>query len=151
VGTKRVAVEHHLARWGGVREGKDTFLPLPVDRTIELRFELDEDWDGAIDLDPEALAGARVKPIVFVAGAVVDRFDRDDLRLRIIHAGAIYCRAPLVHVVRTVVRRDERHAVEVPLEESLRMFAEETSPAGADRKVAFAAGLARAADGGERE
>lgn len=153
MGTKRIAVdvEHHLARWGAVREGEDRFLPLPVDRTIELRFEFGADWDGTIDLDLAALAGARVKPVVFVAEEVAERFDRDGLRNRILAAGVVYCRAPLVHVARKVTRRDERHAVEAPLEESIRIFAEETTPPDVDAKVAFAVELAREADAGEKE
>lgn len=149
----KVNAQHQLARWGAIEVGfcGDRFLPLPVDRTLELKFEFGADWDGTIDLDLEKLAGSRVKPVVFVVEEAVERFDRDSLKLRILHAGAVYCRAPLVHVIRRTVKRDERHAVEVPLEESIRIFAEETNPADADKKVTFAAEVAREADGGEKE
>jgi hypothetical protein len=149
--TKRIAVDR-LARWDARPTGDhgDRFLPLPVDRTIELRFDLGDDWDGAIELEPD-LTGARVKPVVHVAEAVVERFDRNGLKDRILEAGATYCKAPVVHVVRTVVKRDDRHDVELSLEESIRVFAEETRPADAGEKVVFAVEIAREADGGERE
>jgi hypothetical protein len=50
-----------------------------------------------------------------------------------------------------VVKRDDRHDVELSLEESIRVFAEETRPADVGEKVAFAVEIAREADGGEKE
>lgn len=148
-----VDVPGELARWDAVREADVDayFLALPVDRTIELRFDFGEDWDGSIDLDLPRLAGARVKPVVYVSDAVVDRFDREALRHRILSAGAAYCRASLVHVVRRVARRDVRHDVALTLEESVRVFAEETAPSAVEEKVVFAVALAREADSGEKE
>jgi hypothetical protein len=142
--------------YGGREDGsivRENFIPLPVDRTIEVRLELAENFDGDLDLLLTDLdfRDARVKPVLFVPEAVVDLLSRDALRESILQAGALYCRTPIVHVVRTVVHRDERHDVEIPLEESLRIFAEETKPRDADGKVSFAAELAREADAGERE
>ena len=127
------------------------FVPLPVDRTIELRFELGEDWDGNLVFSKGDVEGARVKPVVFVAEERADLVDRDAIRATLEELGAVYVRAPLVHVVRKVVRRDERHAVEIPLEDSIELFAEETKPRDAAEKVAFAVALAREADAGEKE
>jgi len=126
------------------------FLPLPVEPTLEIRFELDEAWDGAWRL-PAAVSGARVKPVVSVPEARAEAVDRAALRRAVLEAGAVYCKLPEVHVRRREVRRDERHDVELPLEESLRIFAEETRPRDAERFVEFAAALAREADAGESE
>jgi hypothetical protein len=136
---------------GGRDDGavvRENFLPLPVDRTVELRIEIGESFDGEIGGFPD-LAGARVKPVVFVPEERAELFDRDALREKLEEAGAIYVKAPTVHTIRRVVRRDARHDVDVPLEESLRIFAEETKPRDADAKVEFAAALAREADAGE--
>jgi hypothetical protein len=132
---------------------RENFLPLPVDRTLELRIELGEDFDGDLDLllvDVD-VRDARVKPVVFVPEERVDLLDRETLRERILAIGAKYCKAPVVHVVRKVVRRDVRHDAEIPLEDSLRIFAEETKPRDTEEKIAFAAELAREADAGEME
>ena len=125
------------------------FVPLPVERTIEIRFELDEDWNG--DLEFPDVVGARVKPVIFVAEERANLVDRDAIRSTLEELGAIYVRTPLVHVVRKVVRRDERHDVEIPLEDSIELFAEETKPRDAEAKIAFAVALAREADAGEKE
>jgi hypothetical protein len=127
------------------------FLPLPVDRTIELRWDLSEDFDGVLPVDPKEVDGARVKPVIYVPEEKADLVDRDGLRSDLLGMGAVYCKAPTVHVVRKKVQRDDRHAVEVPLEESLRMFAEETNPRDPDARVEFAATLAREADAGAEE
>lgn len=137
---------------GGREDGavvRENFLPLPVDRTLELRWDLGNGFPA--DGEPEIpdVAGARVKLVIFVAEESVMHLDRDGLRDRILSAGAKYCKAPVVHVVRKAEHRDARHAVDVPLEESLRLFAEETKPREAEDKVEFAAGLAREADAGE--
>lgn len=127
------------------------FVPLPVDRTVELRLEFGADWDGEIVYARSDVEGARVKPVVFVAEEKADLVDREAIRATLVELGAVYVRAPMVHVVRNVVRRDERHDVEIPLEESIRLFAEETKPRDAEAKVAFALELAREADADEEE
>lgn len=129
---------------------KHHFLPLPADRTLEIRWDLDDDFDGSFEF-PDGVSGARVKPVIHVPEGKVGLVDRDGLRKVLLDAGAIYCKAPTVHVARRKVKRDERHAVEVPLEESLRIFAEETNPRDPDRRVEFAAALAREADAGAKE
>lgn len=134
---------------GGREDGAvvmETVLPLPIDRTLEIRWDVGDDLSALPDV-----AGARVKPVVFVREEDAAALDLVDLRNRILGAGAVYCRAPIVHVVRSEVKRDARHAADVPLEESLRIFAEETRPEDAGAKVEFAAGLAREADAGEEE
>jgi hypothetical protein len=143
-----------LERWGGTPTDVPGhhFVPLPADRTIELRFELGEDWDGGFEpADFPDVLGARVKPVLFVAEERADLVDREAIRATLEELGAIYVRAPLVHVVRKVVRRDERHDVEIPLEESIGLFAEETKPRDAEAKVAFALELAREADAEDEE
>lgn len=129
---------------------KQNFLPLPVDRTIELRWDFTR-ADLETEIPISDVTGARVKPVVYVAEDALDLFDREELRERIIAAGAKYVKAPTVHVVRGTTYRDERHDVEIPLEESLRLFSEETSPRDSAEKIAFAAELAREADAGEKE
>lgn len=129
---------------------RQNFLPLPVDRTLELRFDLGDEFDGTLDLDVD-VEGARVKPVVFVPEGKVDLLDREEIQRALLAAGAKYVKVPVVHVVRTVAHRDERHDVEISLEESIRIFAEETKPRDVDEKVAFAAALARESDAGARE
>ncbi len=124
------------------------FVELPVDRALELRFDLDLAFDGAFRL-PD-VAGARVKVVVYVPEDVADLVDRVSLRNQIEEAGAIYVKDPVVHVIRSEVRRDARHEADLSLEESIAIFAAETSPRDAENKVAFAVALAREADGGEK-
>lgn len=136
---------------GGREDGavvREDFLPLPVDRTVEIRLDLDLDFAGDFDVRDD-LEGARVKPVVFVPEERADLVDREALRTALLERGAVYVKAPLVHVVRREAKRDARHDVEVPLEESLRLFVEETRPRDAEAKVEFAAALAREADAGE--
>ncbi len=133
---------------GGRADGavvRENFLPLPVDRTIELRLEFGEDL-GDVDVE-----GARVKPILLVPEEKADLVDREGLRSKLMEKGAVYVKAPIVHVVRRAVKRDERHDADVPLEESLRLFAGETKPRDAEEKVAYAVALAREADAAEGE
>lgn len=128
------------------------FLDLDADPTLEVRFELPAEWDGAFPLEGAALKGARVKPVVFVPEELSAEVDRHALRSAILETGAVYCKVPIVQVARKKVKRDERYAVELPLEESLRIFAEETRAEDAERLVKFAAALAREADAaGEKE
>lgn len=137
---------------GGVREN---FLPLPVDRLLELRWELGEDFAGEYALDERSLeaikAGARVKPVIFVPESKLELVDREAVRTWLLELGAKYVRAPLIHVARRTTRRDARHDVEIPLEESIRIFADETRPRDKVAKRVFAAALAREADAGARE
>jgi hypothetical protein len=131
---------------GGRDDGavvRENFLPLPVDRTLELRLEFGENL-GDVDV-----RGARVKPILFVPEEKADLVDREALRAKLIERGAVYVKAPTVHVIRKAIKRDERHRADVPLEESLRLFAGETRPRDADAKGEFAAALAREADAAE--
>lgn len=128
-----------------------TFLPLPAEPTRELVLELGDDWDGAWEFDPEVVRGARVKPVVYVPEGRLALLDRDALRKAIVEAGATYCRTPTIHVSRLREKRDARHDAELPLEESLRIFGEETRARDLAEKVAFAAELAREADAGVTE
>ena len=130
------------------REVGDRFLPLPAEPTRELRWDLPEDWDGAIPVDADLVRGARVKPVVTVPEARLAALDPEALRARILELGATYCKAPLVHVLRKRTARDERHATELPLEDSLAIFAEETRVRDPEEAVRFAAALAREADAG---
>ena len=133
-----------------IRRPRERFLPLPVDRHVELTFEFPETIDLAV-FDSNVVVGARVKPIVIVSEEKLETLDREAIRRAILEKGAVHCRAPEVRVVRRKVKRDERHAADVPLEESLRIFAEETRARNAEWKVGFAAELAREADAGARE
>lgn len=134
---------------GGRDDGaivSEHFLPLPVDRTLELR------WDVGVvpeEMEIPDVVDARVKPVVYVEEGAI--FDAEKFKKVLLEAGAKYVRSPLVHVVRRETRRDERHDVEIPLEESLGLFAEETSPRDPEGKIEFAAAVAREADAGERE
>jgi hypothetical protein len=156
---RTVRKESVLASTGSVSFGgrddrrvvRNDLYPLPVDRTVELRFELGLDWDGEFDLDSEVIRGARVKPVVFVDEEKADLVDRDAMKEMISSLGAIYVRTPAVHVIRKRVKRDERHDVEIPLEESLRLFAEETRPEDAEEKIDYAVALAREADAGDEK
>lgn len=126
----------------------ETILPLPVDRLVEVVYQLDRDFDGVFEVPP-SVEGARVKPVVYVPEEKLELVRKDELRELLLRAGAVYVKAPTVHVIRKRRRRDERHDVELDLEASLAIFAEET---GADAaKVEFAAALAREADAGEVE
>lgn len=129
---------------------KETFLPLPATPAVELSFELGEDWDGrlaGLGL-PEGIRGAAVKLVLLVAEERVAELDREALREMVLAAGAASCRPPVVHVTRRREARDARHAAELPLEDSLRIFAEEVRAPDAAERVAFAAALAREADAG---
>jgi len=129
---------------------RDRFIETGADPTLEVRWELDTGWNGRFAI-PESVAGARVKPVVYVSEELSDQVDRHGLRTEILEAGAIYCKVPTVHVARRKVKRDARHEVELTIEESLRLFAEETKPSDPKGLVKFAAKLARAADSGDRE
>lgn len=122
-------------------------VPLPVERTLELTFEFDAAWDGALP-DFGDVDGARVKPVLFVPEELTDLVDREAWRDALLEAGATYVKTPTVHVVRRRTKRDERHAAQLSLEESLRIFAEETGGAPKER-IEFAAALARDADAGD--
>lgn len=126
------------------------FVSLPVEPTRELRFELDANWDGRWPIQPTLVAGARIKPVVFVPEAIAANVDKFGLKAEFEALGATYVKTPHVHVVREKTTRDARHAVDLPLEESLRIFAEETRTSDL-AKVAFAAAIAREADAGVRE
>lgn len=119
------------------------FVPLPVDPTIEVAVRMDLETEFEI---PRDVRGARVKLVVYVPEARAAEVDRGALRAKLLDAGAVYARDPVVHVVRDEAKRDERHAVDVPLEESVRIFADETRPERAEEKIAFALELAREAD-----
>jgi len=125
---------------------RERFVELPVDRHVEVLLDFVENPD--LLLDESLLKGARVKPVVVVPEERVETFDREALRKAVLKAGAESCRPPEVRVVRKRVKRDERHAADVPLEESLRIFAAETRARDAGEKVSFAAELAREADAG---
>ena len=132
-------------------DGQVWFLPLPVEPTREIRFELDADWDGRWKIDPELVRGARIKPVVFVPEERASEVDKASLRQLFLDTGATYCKLPEVHVHRKEVRRDARHDVELSIEESLWLFASETRPKNTEDKVLFAAALAREADAGAKE
>lgn len=121
----------------------EEFVELPVDRLIEFTVHLGMDFDGRVTL-PE-VSGARVKPVIFIPAERVDLLDRVGLVADLKSKGATAVKAPVVHVVRSVERRDERHDVDLPLEESLRLFAEETGVTDPGR-IEMALKLAREAD-----
>jgi hypothetical protein len=136
-----------------VSKVREEFIPLPVTPVVELSFDLGEDWDGRLaGLGiPEGIAGASVKLVLRVAEERVAELDRDAIRAAVLAAGAVSCRAPVVHVTRRRDARDARHAAELPLEDSLRIFAEEVRAPEPAERVAFAAALAREADAGATE
>jgi len=140
-----------LKRTAGLRRPRERFLEVGADRTIELRWELEASWDGRFRVDPEEVAGARVKPVILVPEELVEHVARHELRQTILDAGAVYCKVPTVQVIRRKVTRDARHHVDLPLEDSLRLFAEEVTAEDAEEKVKFAATLAREADAGVKE
>jgi len=122
-----------------------------ADPTVEVTFELPADWDGKFPLDPGAVKGTRVKPVVVLPEELVSGVDRHALRTAILDAGALYCKVPFLRVIRRKQTRDRRHAPDLPLEESLRIFAEETKTEDPEEVVKFAAALAREADAGATE
>jgi len=132
---------------------REQFIPLPVTRVVELSIDLMEDWDGSldsIDLPPDA-KGASVKPLVHISEDRLAELDRTALMKRILAFGASACRLPVVQVSRRREKRDERHASELSLEESLTIFAEEVRSPEPEERVAFAVALAREADAGVLE
>lgn len=132
---------------------REEFIPLPVTPAVELSFDLGEDWDGRLSSLglPEAVRGAAVKLVLRVAEERLGELDREGFRAAVLAAGAESCRAPVVHVTRKREARDDRHAAELTLEDSLRIFAEEVRAPDAAERVAFAAALAREADAGAEE
>lgn len=135
-------------RHGSLRED---VVDLPVDRMLELVWDLGDDFDGTFPVSAEDVSGARVKPVVFCPEEKLELVDKAALRDALLDAGAVYVKAPTVHVVRKKERRDERHDVELELEASLELFAEETRVRDPEGKIAFAAELAREADAGATE
>jgi len=136
-----------------LREVREEFLPLPATPAVELAFDLDEDWDGRLESLglPDAVVGAAVKLVLRVAEERLAELDREGFRAAVLAAGADSCRAPVVHVTRKREARDDRHAAELTLEDSLSIFAEEVRAPDAGARVAFAAALAREADAGVEE
>lgn len=124
---------------------KVTCHQIPISRLVEVAVDVAVDgtcrWSHVSRLD-----GCRVKLTVSVPEELVDTVSVDSLVERAKTLGAEHVRTPEVRVVRKDVVRDERHHVDVPLEESLRIFAEETKVSGIDRLVEFAASVAREAD-----
>lgn len=130
-----------------MRTTQERFLPLPVTPAVELTAE----WDGRLDLDPEVIRGAAVKLVLRVPEDRLAELDREALRAEVLAAGADSCRSPVIHVVRRREARDARHAAELSLEDSLRIFAEEVRAPDLEERVNFAAALAREADSGVLE
>jgi len=122
-----------------------TFIPLPVDRLVVVDLRVEE---GAVVGLPKSsdVAGCLVKVRIEVPAEQIDVFDKEFLRQQIIELGAAHVRAVEVRVLRREAVRDDRHAVELSIEDSLRIFAEETKIQDAERRIAFAAALAREAD-----
>ncbi len=129
---------------------RNRFVNYNAQPTRELRWELRSDWDGEFRVRKGDVKGARIKPVILIPEEAVSFLDRHAIRQKILDFGAVYCKVPIVHVLRERVKRDDRHRVELSLEESLRIFAEETRPEDPEGKVKFAAALAREADSGER-
>lgn len=128
---------------------RNKFVDYGAQPTRELRWELRSDWDGEFLVPSKDVKGARIKPVILIPEEVVNLLDRHALKQRILDLGAVYCKVPIVHVLRNRVKRDERHRVELSLEESLGIFADETRPKDSEGKVKFAVSLAREADSGE--
>lgn len=129
---------------------KEKLIKLPVSRLLELTWELDSTFEGIIDIEAD-VAGARVKPVLYVPEEKLKLVDKNQLTQDLINAGASYIKAPTIHTIRKKVKRDDRHDVELSIEESLEIFAEETKVRDVDVKIAFAAELAREADSGVEE
>lgn len=124
------------------------FIPLPATPLLELHWEITDRGQ----LDDMALGrnvtDAIVKPVVVITEHLAELFNRQALKTLIESMGAKHCRTPIVHVVRKQITRDERHTTELPIEESLGLFADETHTSTAGPRVAYAAALAREADAG---
>jgi len=121
------------------------FIRLPVDRLVEVVLDFDESGGSQITAPPD-LEGCRIKLILNVPEEVAESIDPEAERQEILKLGASHVKTPEVRIIRKDVQRDDRHHIDVPLEESLRMFAEETQISDSDRRVEFAATLAREAD-----
>jgi hypothetical protein len=134
-------------------EVAEEFIPLPVIPVVEVSLNLGEDWDGTIRSVeiPKTILGANVKLLLRVSERWFAELDREVFQAAILKSGAVSCRPPVVHVVRKREARDERHAAELTLEESLRIFAEEVRAPDSVERVAFAAALAREADAGAED
>lgn len=129
---------------------RNKFVDYGAQPTRELRWELSPDWNGDLQISKKDVKGARIKPVILIPEEVVNLLDRHALKKIILDLGAVYCKVPIVHVLKKRAKRDDRHRVELSLEESLKLFAEETRPEDPEEKVKFAAALAREADSGER-
>jgi len=129
---------------------ENKFLESHADPVREIRLDLDADWDGEIPIRAKEVDGARVRLMIYVPEAAAGRVDRVGIRASTLKMGALYCKVD-VYVLRSAVKRDPRHRDELSIEESLRIFGEETRPAGVEKRIEFAAALAREADAGVRE
>lgn len=120
---------------------KDKFIKLPVDPIHEIVIkELD------YELDEKLIKGSRIKPIVYIKEEKLDQFDSNLLKKRIFKLGAIYCKNPIINVIRKKIRRDSRHDFILQLEDSIKLFAKETRPKNKDKKIEFTIQLAKEAD-----
>lgn len=130
---------------------RNKFVDYRAQPIREICWKIPSDWNGEIWVVERDVKGARIKPVILIPEEVVNLLDRHAVRQKILDFGAVYCKVPIVHVLRKRTKRDDRHRVELSLEESLKIFAEETRPEDSEGKVKFAASLAREADSGERE
>ena len=124
---------------------KQTFIPLPVDRLVEIVLDISD--SGTYEM-PKAHAfdGCRVKVVINVPEEWAENINPAGIAEQFKASGATHVKAPVVRVLRKDVVRDERHVVDLPLEDSLRLFAEETKITDAERRIDFAAKVAREAD-----
>ena len=130
---------------------KNTFRPIGAVPLREFRFELGEDWGGKWTIDGMQVQGAMIKPVVIVPESISANVDKFGLKKEFEDLGAVYVKAPIVHVVKEQTRRDDRHAVDLPLKKSLEIFADETRAKHAQEKIEFAIQIANEADVGIAE
>lgn len=128
-----------------LRAMKQKFVPLPVEELVEYVVDINESGTYPI-LEAHSFEGFRVKLVINVPEEWVENIDPAGIAKQFRLAGASHVKTPEVRVIRKDVVRDERHHVDVPLEESLRLFADETKIQDAERRIAFAAKVAREAD-----
>jgi len=126
---------------------EERFLPRPVTPAVEVEVDIPEDWDGIFPALPSSVRGALVKLTVTIPEAKLPVFDRERFREGALFMGAERVHAINLRVIRSAVKRDERHNAEVSLEESIQLFAGETKPQRAMEKVRLALSIAREADG----
>lgn len=123
---------------------KERFIKLPANRLVAIDVRVPDcgKWSVPTDgLDRSCI----VKLTITVPEHRLQEVDRKTIQTYV-QSFVHQCRTPDVVVLRRTAKRDAEHRPELPLVESLQLFAQETNPPDPKHKVQFAAQLAREAD-----